>query len=64
MLLGAAIVLLARPILTRLDVDLRPPALVYVAVAALLLGAIAMAGLCAPLWRLRRLDVTRTLSSE
>lgn len=63
-LAGAALVAAARPALTFLDLPIQPPGAVYCLVALVPLVLIAIAGLCAPLWSLRRLDVSRTLSID
>jgi hypothetical protein len=52
------------PILESLQVALTPPGVLVVLAGAVVLGCVALVGLCAPLWRLRRLDVVSTLNTE
>jgi hypothetical protein len=52
------------PILESLQVALTPPGVLVVLAGALVLAGVALVGLCAPLWRLRRLDVVATLNAE
>jgi ABC-type antimicrobial peptide transport system permease subunit len=58
---GVVLVLFSARILALLQVPLLAPDPRYVVTAALLLTLTALAGLCAPLWRLGRLDILRTL---
>jgi putative ABC transport system permease protein len=62
--LGTLLVLGLEPMLEALQLTLRPPGVVSVLGSSIVLGAIALFGLCAPLWRLRRLDVVSTLSAD
>jgi putative ABC transport system permease protein len=64
LLLGGFLVLAARPILERFQVDLRLPDVPYVILAAGFLVVVAFAGLCAPLRGLRQLDIIRTLDPK
>jgi predicted permease len=64
LLAGIALALSSQRILSWLQVPLLSPAPGYVALATLILALTAVAGLCAPLWRLRRLDVVRTLQPD
>lgn len=64
LLAGVALALSSQRILSWLRVPLLSPAAGYVALATLILALTAVAGLCAPLWRLRRLDVVRTLQPD
>jgi len=64
MLLGGVIAVGARPVLQAFQVDLQPPDLASVIVAAALLGGIALTGICVPLLRLRQIDIIRTLDPK
>ena len=63
--LGTVIVRFAFvPSLESREVALTPPGLPLVLAGALVLGAVALVGLRAPLWRLCRLDVVSTPSAD
>ncbi|MES2692221.1 MAG: ABC transporter permease [Verrucomicrobiota bacterium] len=60
--LGFALAWSARPVMAAAGIVLAPMDAVSITIAAAALAAIALAGLCLPLRRLRRLDLARTLS--
>jgi hypothetical protein len=62
--LGAVLVWGAHPVFRWLDVTMEAPGMRHVALALVPLLTLTLLGLSAPLWRLRRLDVCKTLNLD
>jgi hypothetical protein len=62
--LGGLLVWGTHPVFHWLDVPTEAPSLQHLALALLPLLSLTLLGLAAPLWRLRRLDICRTLSLD
>ncbi|HTB80664.1 MAG TPA: ABC transporter permease [Opitutaceae bacterium] len=60
--LGTLLLIGVRPIFALFDISVTSPRLVYVLAAAVPLMAIAIMGLCVPLWRISRLNICHALN--